>query len=185
MSNLIAKHKELAVAATRDIQAFSELYEYYFPLIYNYIYARIGEGDKTDDLTSQVFEKIVTKINSYNPAYGAFSTWIFKIAQNTIIDYYRKNNRITVVYTEGYTDISFDDDPLDEMIILREEKKNLLDCLSKLSDRERNIIALKFWAQLSNLEISEVVKESSNHVAVILYRAIKKLKHLMLEKEAG
>lgn len=185
MSNLIVEQKELAVRAVNDIQAFSELYEYYFPRVYNYIFTRVGERDTTDDLTSQVFEKMVSKIGTYNPEYGSFSTWLFRIAQNTMVDYYRKNKKNLISLVDQEKEIPSNDSPIEELMILDEDKKNLMNCLSSLSDRDRNIISLKFWSQLSNQEIAELVNESSNHVAVILYRAIKKLKILMMEQEAG
>lgn len=182
MKDLMSREKELAVRAVHDKQVFIELYEYYFPRIYNYIFARVGDSSAADDITGDVFEKIVTKIDKYKPECGRFSTWIFTIAQNEVTDYHRKRKKSLLRIVDGQSDISSNNPSNDELLILDEEIACLMRCMSLLSDRDRNVVSLKFWSELSNQEIAEMINESSNHVAVILYRAIKRLKMLMKEK---
>lgn len=183
MSRLLLREKELAACEGNYEQDFAELYEYYFPRVYNYIFARVGERDTVDDITSGVFEKIVSKLGTYKPERGKLSTWIFTIAQNMVVDYYRNGKKKAASLTDQLQEVPANLPPMDELMILDEDKKNLMKCLSVLSDRDRNIISLKFWSVLSNQEIAVVVKESSNHVGVILYRSIRRLKSLMLEQE--
>lgn len=180
MEKFLSGEIELKDGAPYDTEALSALYEYYFPRVYNYIYARVGERYTSEDLVSQVFEKVVDKIDSYKSERGRFSTWFFTIAQNTITDHYRKN-RHQVEFTEVSWEISSKEPPVDELMILDEYKKDLLKSLYCLSERERNIISLRFWAELTNTEIAKIVNESDNNVAVILYRAIRRLKALMEE----
>lgn len=174
------KEKELAVYAINDTQAFSKLYEKYFPRVYNYVFARVGDSNVADDITSEIFEKVVSKISTYKPEYSKFSTWLFTVSQNTVIDYYRKKKNNIVEFN---SQMPSKEQSIDEMIILDEDKQTLLKCMSLLRERERNILSLKFWSELSNREIAEIVDESSNNVAVILYRSIRRLKSLMNDKD--
>ena len=70
-------------------EAYAVLYEQYMPKVYRYISFRIRDENMAQDLTSIVFEKALTKFNAFNPQKGSFSTWIFTIARNTVIDHYR------------------------------------------------------------------------------------------------
>ena len=79
MDYLLLKEKEIILNAANNEQAFSELYDYYFPRVYNYVFARVGKRGASDDITSGVFEKIIAKISTYKPECGRFSTWLFTI----------------------------------------------------------------------------------------------------------
>ncbi|MBK5245954.1 MAG: sigma-70 family RNA polymerase sigma factor [Peptostreptococcaceae bacterium] len=184
MDYLLLKEKEIILNAANNEQAFLELYEYYFPRVYNYVFARVGEKGASEDITSGVFEKIIAKISTYKPECGKFSTWLFTITHNMVMDYFRKSKKDAFILVDQLEEESSDQPSIEELMILEEDKKNLLMCLSLLSDRDRNIVSLKFWSQLSNQEIAEIVNESSNHIAVILYRSIKRLKTLILDQEA-
>ncbi len=67
-----------------------EIYEEFFPKIYNYIYYQINNNAVCDDLVSSVFMKVVENIDKFDEQKASFSTWIYTIARNTVIDYYRK-----------------------------------------------------------------------------------------------
>ena len=70
-------------------ESFAVLYEQFMPKVYRYISFRIRDENMAQDLTSTVFEKALTKFSGFNPQKASFSTWIFTIARNTVIDHYR------------------------------------------------------------------------------------------------
>ena len=76
-------------ASKREV--FSELYDEFMPKVFRYIHYKVNHQQTTEDLTSMVFEKALVSFDKYSSEKAAFSTWIFSIARNTLIDYYRTN----------------------------------------------------------------------------------------------
>ena len=72
-------------------EVFAELYNEFMPKVFQYIHYKVSDQQLTEDLTSTVFEKALGNFDKYSSDKGAFSTWIFSIARNTLIDYYRTN----------------------------------------------------------------------------------------------
>jgi len=93
-------HKEVAKA---DI--FAELYEQYMPRVFGYVYYKVNNVHLAEDLTSSVFEKAITRFRSYRSDKASFSTWLFAIARNTMIDHFRTSTRGELVPLED-TDIT-------------------------------------------------------------------------------
>jgi RNA polymerase sigma-70 factor (ECF subfamily) len=88
-------YNELARKAVNDENAFEELYEYFFPRVYNFVFARLKNVADADDVTSITFMKMNENLENYDPTKAAFSTWLFRIANNALIDNVRhqsKNN---------------------------------------------------------------------------------------------
>ena len=174
----------LAARALTEPEAFALLYDAYFPRIYNYIRFRVQDPHLTDDLTSQVFERLLKKISYFQPGRGSFAAWLFAIAHNVVVDHYRAEQRqrwaVVAVAAESN---SIAPDPL-EALIDRQRRQDVLQALAALTGREREVIALKFSAGLTNREIAKLTGFSASHIGVMLFRALKQLKK-RLEQEAG
>lgn len=157
-------------------ELFGKLYEEYLPRVYQYVSYRVDNRSEVEELTSIVFEKALTKFNTYNSQKAAFSTWIFTIAHNIVIDYYRKRSR-EQKYKEqvesGAVEPSIS--PEDEVVRLEEIRK-LRECLSLLNRNEQEFISLKFSGEMTNREIARITGFSESNVGTILCRAIRKLR---------
>lgn len=165
-----------------DASAFKEIYETYYKRVYNYISYRINNHHDTGDLVSQVFERVIQKYSTYDSKGSVFEAWLIGIARNTVRDYFRtqkKNFNISLDYVINL--ISGNSQP-EEVIVINENNASLVKALAKLSEKERNIVALKFAAELKNTDIAEVMSISDSNVGVILFRSLKKLRK-ELEKE--
>ena len=99
-------YNELAQRATTDEEAFEELYEYFFPRVYNFIYARLKNASDADDVTSTTFLKMNENLEYYDPAKAAFSTWLFRIANNALIDQTRRHEKNQETEWEEFFDPS-------------------------------------------------------------------------------
>lgn len=97
---------ELVARAATEKDALAAVYDHYLPRLYKYMRYRVGDINEAEELTSQVFERVLTKIGSYRPERGSFAGWLFAIAHNTVVDYLRAQKRRSRVPLEvlGETD---------------------------------------------------------------------------------
>jgi RNA polymerase sigma-70 factor (ECF subfamily) len=175
------------VGRGRTLDDYADLYHQYLPRVLSYVRLRVGEEDLAQDLTAEVFEKAVAKQHTLRRA-GAFGAWVFAIARNTVAGYYRRR-RSTVsleqVAQQAIPLLVAPDPTPPEALMLREELAEILAMLSTLSEREQEIIYLKFGGGLDNQEIAQVLRLRAGHVAVLLYRALRKLRSRLEEAQRG
>ena len=163
------------VRSTRE--TFAELYEEFLPKVFRYVRYRVNDLQVAEDLTSEVFEKAVTSFSKFSSDRASFSTWIFTIARNTVIDHYRVRGRRQTVSLEGAAiEVSSSDPSPDEAVEKQEERERLRACLSDLSPEEQEIISLKFGSGLNNRQIARTTGLSESNVGTRLYRAVRKLR---------
>ena len=173
-------YNELALRARTDETAFEELYEYFFPRVYNFIYARLKNSADADDVTSITFIKMNENLERYNPAQAAFSTWLFRIALNSIIDHTRRRDKSEETEWEEFFDPAAPEYQEPEaQTLAQEENRELLVVLDKLNERERRIIELKFFSDMDTRTIAEVLNMSESNVRVTLHRTLAKLKKFL------
>lgn len=162
---------------------FADIFDRYYNRIYKYMRYRVKSKQEAEDLCSQVFVRIMQKIDTYNPARGSFEIWLFYVAQNTANSHYRQQKRKLWSSLESIRDLpSRHQDPEEEMIH-SEDQNRLLAALNSLDERERSIIALKFASGLKNREIAELLGLSESNTGVILYRSLHRLREILKSEE--
>ncbi len=155
-----------------DREAFGMLYDRYAEKIYRFVYFKVLNKDVAEDLTSAVFVKAYEKIGSFNGEKGNFSQWVYSIARNTVIDHYRtsrKNVDIEDIYDLG------EDERTEEKIDARNLLQKVEKYLTKLSPRQREIVTLRVWEEMSYREIAEVIGGSEDSIKVMFSRTIREL----------
>jgi len=164
---------QLVESARSSDQAFSDLYDHYFPRIYGYVMKRTGHQHEAEDIVAQVFMKVFTKLHTYKKRDCSFSAWIYRIATNQVIDYYRKQGRRKDVELDEARKTPDDSQsPLDD-VVRSEEGEGVRVTMATLNERYQKILQLKFYSELSNTEIAEVLNVSANNVGVLVFRALK------------
>jgi RNA polymerase sigma factor (sigma-70 family) len=154
-------------------QSYADLYREYLPRILNYVRLRVGGEDLAQDLTAAVFERAVSRQHTLRRP-EAFGAWLFRIARTTVAGHYRRQR--PVVPLDVADNHPLPDPSPPEVVMHREELARMREALGTLSDREQEIIRLKFAGGLGNKEIAKVMRLRAGHVAVILYRALRKLR---------
>ncbi|GAB6174405.1 sigma-70 family RNA polymerase sigma factor [Paradesulfitobacterium aromaticivorans] len=166
---------QLVAQACNDPEAFTRLYNLYFGRVYNYIRCRVQKPDIADDLTSKVFERVLVKLSTYHPELGQFAGWLWSIVRNTVADYFRQQKRHPSINLDAIREIGCSTaDPADR-VIERETQAELLEAIKSLSQREQDLLGLKYWACLSNKQIAVIAGLNETNVAVIIYRATRRL----------
>jgi RNA polymerase sigma factor (sigma-70 family) len=188
MNSTVKKNKQpvdeptLAIRATTDQIALTALYDHYFPLVYKYVLYRVSDAQIADDLVSQIFERMLTNLARFQPEQAPFGAWLFGIARHIIGDHYRSQKRRIWLSLDSFFNLPGNDPEPEEITLKNEMGEQLLLSLTKLVDRERDLIGLKFAGGLNNREISTLTRLSEANVGVILFRAMKRLRS-ELEKE--
>ena len=159
---------------------FDQIFDKYYKRIYRYICYQINNHSMAEDLCSQVFEKVISKYDTYSPEKASFEVWVFAIARNCVADYHRSNRKGFHLSLDAILDMISPKTSLEEEVITEEVNKELFQALKKLSKKERNIISMKFAAGLKNSEIAGLLGISGANVGVVLHRSLKKL-HKLLE----
>ncbi len=156
-----------------DSEAFGVLYDRYVEKIYRFIYYKTFVKETAEDIVSEVFHKAFERIHSFNKEKGSFSAWIYRIARNAVIDHYRtqkKNIPIDDVFdlaTENRTEQEHD-----AITSLAEVEKYL----KTLPARQREIITLRLWEELSYKQIAEVIGGTEDSIKMAFSRAIRELR---------
>lgn len=175
----------LVARAKADTAAVAALYDHYFHLIYKYVLYRVSDAQIADDLVSQIFERMLSDLGRYQPELAPFGAWLFGIARHVVENYYRTKKRQNWLSLEGIFNLP-NNDPIPEEAFLKiEQGDHLLRSLAKLSDRERDLIGLKFAGGLTNREISTLTRLTEANVGVILYRAIQRLRTELTKEEVN
>ncbi len=174
-----AYYNALAEKAKYDQDAFSELYDYFFPRVYSYIFAKVKNNDTADDIISTTFEKVFLHLKDYDSEKGAFSTWIFRIAINETTNLYRKQTASKETTWEEFFDPADKRATPEQQVVAEEGDRFLLCALEKLPERERRIVSMKYFMGISNKEIAEAMDMTATNVGVVLHRTLSKLKGIL------
>jgi RNA polymerase sigma-70 factor (ECF subfamily) len=142
------------------------------PRLYNYFRYRLGDEGAAEDLTSVVLEKSWLKRHRYHKDRAAFSVWLFSIAKNEVIGYLRKR-QVSLPISMAETASG---ETIEHCLEQSQDIQQLSRLLAELSERERELISLKFGADLNNREISTVTGLSESNVGTILSRVLQKLR---------
>ena len=155
-------------------EEIAELYRQYLPRILNYIRQRVDGESLAEDLTAAVFERALTRQHTLRK-WEAFGAWLFRIAHNVVAGYYRQ--RRPTLPLEWVADRAAEGAPSPEEAAVRgEEVRRLRAAIATLPEREQEIVRLKFGAGLGNQEIAQIVGLQPGHVAVLVFRALQKLR---------
>ncbi len=168
-------------AAKRDRQAFARLYDLYVDKIYKYIYYKSGRTDEAEDLTAQVFMKAWEAIENYKWEGYPFSTWLYRIAHNQMIDYYR-THRETFPLDTARARVS-GSDPL-EHAERTFTSGQIRTALQHLTHDQQRVIVLRFLEGYSTSEVASIMDKDPDAIRALQHRALRALQPWMSEQVA-
>lgn len=157
-----------------QMENFAKLYDLYIKKIYDFTYFRTHHKQTAEDLTSLTFTKAFEKIERFNSKKGKFSTWLYQIARNTVIDYYRSNKQADDL-SNAFNLSSSENVETDVDTKINLEKVNQY--LKKLPEKSREIIIMRVWDGLPYKEIAFIVGSTEAACKMTFLREIKKLKN--------
>ena len=164
-------------AKQHDQEAFAQLYEKYFDKIYRYVALKIGDRMEAEDITQQVFLKAIKSISSFKWKGFPFSSWLFRIAHNQVVDYLRKKTKRDAVDLDD-TLLASDDDP--QLAFERKlDIEQLALATKKLTRAQQEVISLRFAGELPIAQVAKVMGRSEGAVKALQHSAVVTLRKVM------
>jgi len=164
-----------------DKQEFEAIYQTYYKKVFNYIKKKISNIQDAEELTHEIFIKLYRLRASYDANKSAISTWIFVATNNRLKNYYRDRKEQVTFDEITYNAISEEFSP-EVCYMLEAQRKELMECLKKLSDRERTIIIRKYYMGERSNQIAIEMGLTPGNVRIIQKRSLEKLKKLLGEE---
>lgn len=158
-----------------DETAFTELYERHFDRIYRYVRLKVGNEMDAEDITQQVFLNALKSISSYNWKGLPFSSWLFRIAHNQIVDYHRKRSRRVSVPLDDAIPLVAPDN-LEKMAEDNFDQERVMEAAKGLTDLQNEVISLRFAAELSLAEVARVMGKNIGAIKALQHSAIVSLR---------
>lgn len=167
-------------AKSGNSEAFARLYDAYIARVYRYIYFRVTEAVTAEDLTSQVFLKAWESLDRYEMGSSPFVAWLYTIARNLVIDYYRTKKES--VSLEDVHTLRSHETPVEE-VESRFDLQAMRDALQFLTDEQQQVLVLKFIAGLPNENIARIMNKREGAVRALQMRALQTMAKFMEKKE--
>jgi RNA polymerase sigma-70 factor (ECF subfamily) len=176
------KEKALIRASIEgDSEAFEVLYLHYMERIYRYIYFRVGDEAQAEDMTEDVFVRAWESLPKYRLGKSRFTSWLYTIAHNLLVDYYRRRNPVHIS-TEDLARYSDPGDLPERIVSRKQEFDVLIKLIQQLDILEQEVLLLRFVEGLSHREIGAIIGKSQSASRVIQHRALKALRKIMVQK---
>jgi RNA polymerase sigma-70 factor (ECF subfamily) len=163
---------EKMLAPAREVD-WEAVYQAELPRVYNFFRYRLGDDGLAEDLTADTFEKAWRNRARYRNDLAAFSTWLFTIAKHVATDYFRKHR--TEVSIDEAGNLS-GEEAVENAILESDDFQRLRLLLGDLPARERELVALKYGAELTNRAIARVSGLRESNVGTILHRVMQQLR---------
>ena len=178
----LSEHRLLTKVQQGDKEAFGQLYLLYLDSIYRYIFFRVNQDRAiAEDVTQTVFFKAWQGIDTFTKEQGNFRAWLYRIAHNCVIDYYK------ISKPTGRFDETLADSKTTEILEERLDTENTLEkvkhAMNVLTDEQKTVIILKFVDGLSNEEISKVLKKNEDAIRALQYRGLERLRKMFNNHE--
>lgn len=160
-------------AQAGDLEAFEALYEQHYTAVYTYIYYRVGHRPTAEDLAGDVFEKMVTKINSWQPRGKPFIAWLYTIAGNIVRNHVKREN-----YVEWHP-LNHQDADHGESVMAQISKKlqteQLVQALHQLTEDQRQVIVCRFLKGDSISAVATALGKTETGIKALQRRALQAL----------
>lgn len=152
-----------------------EIYLQYRDKVFGYVRNHVNNTEDAEDITSDIFIKIYSKLDTYDESKASLSTWIYSMTSNTVIDFYRTNH----IHSEIPEDLTDDRSLIEDEVLSSESLELLAKALEQLPQELRDIIVLRYYKGLTLQQVAEVMKLSYGVTKLRHREALGKLKDML------
>ena len=173
----------ISFAQNKNQKAQTQLINLFWVDVFSFVMKKVQDEHAADELTVSIFSKVLSKLDLFDPNFQ-FKTWILTIAQNTIIDFWRRKSRENEDVSDGLENVKneFARSP-EELLISEEDQQKIIKIIETMDAKNQDIIRLRFFEEKSIKEIAEELNLSVANTKVRIMRAKKILAELLKEDE--
>jgi len=178
------EHRVVELARRGDRSALADLYEYYFPRVYRYVAARLASTEDAEDVTTEVFLRVIDKLHTFRWRGAPFGAWVFRIAHNEVVSFVRrqKSRPGLLSLPEDFSEIIGEPDHA-EAVERQFQIEEIRQASHRLPDAQRDVIALRFGSGLSTAETAMALGKTENTVKVLQHKGIARLRQWIRKDE--
>jgi RNA polymerase sigma-70 factor, ECF subfamily len=169
----------VARAQTGEADAIGHLYDQHQAEIFRYLWARVGERALAEDLTGEVFMRMLTGLPGYRPSAAPFRAWLYQIARNLLIDHYRKTGKRTMVSLQQSETVKDHSPDLVTLVDQRLTMERVHRALTGLDAAQRDVVTLRFLSGLSLQEVAQTLGKTENAVKALQHRGLAALRQAL------
>lgn len=167
---------EIIQLAKSRQEYFGVLYDSYFEVIFRFIFKRLGGNEEvTADLTQMTFIKAMANLSKYEDRGFPFSSWLYRIAQNEVLMYFREQKKNTIVQIEEKTVLNLIEEASISRIMSIEDQEKLMLLLNEMEQEQLDLIELRFFQGMSFKEIADIYSITEANAKMRIYRILEKL----------
>ena len=168
--------ESLVREAATSADALEQLCDHYIPKIYNFILKRVGSVPDAEDITSIVFEKVVVNLGSFEETRASFTTWIYKIAANSVTDFYRSKGRRkeSSLDEEAAGAVAGEGDELERADLYMV----LIDLMKKLPPKYAEALSMRYFAGMRVQEVAVTLGITESAASKRILRGLEGLRQL-------
>ncbi|MHB9052542.1 MAG: RNA polymerase sigma factor [Thermoleophilia bacterium] len=183
----MTEKRELARLVKRiqkgDAEAFGQLYDRFHDKVFLYVYRQTGSGTDAEDITAGVFLYVLEKIDGFTWRGAGFAAWLFRIARNDVLDYFRKRGN-------GAREVALTDEIMKQpshQLVEEQAEASFRDhqlrlAIAELSEEQQQVVLLKLTMNFSNRQVGEVLGKSEGAIKALTHRALLGLRKKMEEQ---
>lgn len=166
-----------------DSEAFGRIYDRFHDSVYSYVLHQVGAPADAEDITAGVFLDALENIGKFSWRGAGFGAWLFRIARNDVLDFFRKKGRSreTVLTEETLEQPS--KALVEDLAETAWSERELRQAISRLSEEQQQVVLLKLVVNFSNRQIGEVLFKSEGAVKALQHRALLSLRKILTKKE--
>lgn len=168
-------------AQSGDGEAFGQLYDRYFDLVFRYIYYRTGNRTQAEDFTSETFLRALRRIGSFTWTGRDIGAWFVTIARNIVLDHLKSSRHRLEITTADMLDEDRAEDGPEDAVLDRVTNTELLRCVRMLNPEQQECIVLRFLQGLSVAETAAIMGKNDGAIKALQHRAVRRLANLLPE----
>lgn len=169
-------------AQSGDPDALAEIYNRHYASIYAYIYYRVGDQRVAEDLSSDVFVRMVDRIHSFQSGERPILAWLFTIAHNLVVDYYRRNPAARSLPMEEQLPTQTEDGP-ERLAGQHLSRALLLQAMNDLTEAQRQVVFLRFFEGRNQVEVAQILHKEVADIKSLQARALAALRRILVRQE--
>jgi RNA polymerase sigma-70 factor (ECF subfamily) len=168
-------------AGKNDAVALAEIYDRYAEPIYRYLYRYLGDAVQAEDLTGEVFLKLLQVLNTRRAPRERLQGWLYRVAHNLAMDYFRQQSKGTTVSLDE--EWVAGGDPPSLVVEKRQTQQRLRAAVRRLTADQQQVILLRFGEGLRLAEVGQLMGKSEGAVKILQHRAVNRLRRFLDREE--